>query len=104
MEIILERSRNISKQMQCKQTTAGAIITSLDLVDVAYTLTTMPKVKEIPEATRKQIIQLRSEGLTYRVIAERVNVLFFNGWSNSPQASSDWGSLQPAKSWKLRVR
>lgn len=62
--------------MQCKQTTAGAIITSLDLVDVAYTLTTMPKVKEIPEATRKRIIQLRSEGLTYRVIAERVNVLF----------------------------
>ena len=76
MEIILERSRNVSKQMQCKQTTAGAIITSLDLVDVAYTLTTMPKVKEIPEATRKRIIQLRSEGLTYRVIAERVNVLF----------------------------
>ena len=62
--------------MQCKQTTAGAIINSLDLVDVAYTLTTMPKVKEIPEATRKRIIQFRSEGLTYRVIAERVNVLF----------------------------
>ena len=62
--------------MQCKQTTAGAIITSLDLVAVAYTLTTITKVKEIPEATRKRIIQLRSEGLTVRVIAVRVNVLF----------------------------
>ena len=76
MEIILECSRNVSKQMQCKQTTAGAIITSLDLVDVTYTLTIMAKVKEIPKATRKRIIQLRSEGLSYRVIAERVNGLF----------------------------
>ena len=62
--------------MKCRQTTAGAIKTSLDLVNVAYTLTTMPKVEEIPEATRKWIIQLRSEGLTYRLIAERVYILF----------------------------
>ena len=79
LEIILERLQNASKQMQCKQTTARANITSLDFVDVAYTLSTMPKVKEIPEATRKQIIRLRSKGLTYRVIAETCQCSFFNG-------------------------
>lgn len=62
--------------MQCKQTTAGAFITSVEVVEVAHTLTAMPKVQEFPVATRKRIIQLRSEGLTYRVIAERVNVHF----------------------------
>ena len=49
---------------------------SLDLVDVAYSLTTMAKVEEILKATHKWIIQFRSEGLSCRVIAVCVNVLF----------------------------
>ena len=34
----------------------------------------MPKLNEIPEAIRKQIVELRNEGLTYMQIAERVEV------------------------------
>ena len=34
----------------------------------------MPKVKEIPEAIQKQIVELRTEGLTSRQIVERVKV------------------------------
>ena len=34
----------------------------------------MPKVKEIPEAIRKQIVDHRNQGLAYTQIAERAKV------------------------------
>ena len=58
----------------------------------------MPKVEEIPETIRKQIVELRNEGLTYRKIAERVKVPYSTVRSNSSEASRDCGSLQSAKS------
>ena len=39
-------------------------------------MNTMPKVKEIPEAIRKQIVELRNEGLTYRQLVECVKVSY----------------------------
>ena len=39
-------------------------------------MNTMPKVKKIPEAIRKQLVKLRNEGLTYRQIAEGVKVKY----------------------------
>ena len=35
----------------------------------------MPKVKEVSEYLRKRIIQLHSEGISYRNISTQVNVL-----------------------------
>ena len=52
----------------------GTIRTSPHFIQDECSVNTMPKVKEIPDAIRKQVGELGNEGLTYRQIAEHVQI------------------------------